>query len=493
MSSQALHSHTGRLQASNPVEVMHLKCVTFRYNKEIDAVLSECNGVVCKGTVTIIQGRNGSGKSTLSRLLAGVMSEHEGMMEGQLLIAEQPKPLIGYIGGEAAQQFVIGVVEDELAFGPENLGLPIDEIDRRVERELKAVDMAAYRTARVEHLSGGQQQRVAAAAVWTMNPDILIVDDAWSSLDTEGRERFTEALYRWFTTSPHKALIVSTSRSAELNPTHALWDNAICWRLEAGHLYTSSELELFRDTAAPSISLNHAETIDYQETNCHQEGMEAPYLLELDRVAVGYRSGSTPLCDVSAGCRPGDGILLRGSNGTGKSTLLKLLCGFLRPLKGKVRISGKDLHRLHSYELAQLAGYVPQRAAASFMTERVIDECMEVYRELKLASPDAQEWSMDQLQRIQLDSFAELHPHDLSASAQRMLSMWIATVHRPQILLLDEPTAGLDEQAALDIVAWCQRERARGAIVIASTHDPLWFLDNSWQHWHIADGKVQWG
>lgn len=483
MSSNQSPIHAEHLQVLHNHEVMHLSCVTFRYNGESRSVLQACSGVVCKGDVTILTGHNGSGKSTLCRLLAGVLSAHEGTMEGKLLVASHPEPLIGYIGGEAAQQFVIGVVEDELAFGPENLGVSADEIHLRIERELAAVDMTAYRTARVEQLSGGQQQRIAAAAVWTMNPDILVVDDAWSSLDAEGRKRFTEALYRWFTASPDRTLLVATSRPAELSLEHPLWSKAVYWTLEGGHLHTSNQQPVM-GIAADGNYIDKAIMVENKPIN-------AVHRLELEQVSVAYRNGVAPLREVSAVCQAGDGILLCGSNGAGKSTLLKLLCGYLRPQKGRVIIDGQDLHRMRSHEWARLAGYVPQRAAASFITERVIDECREVYQELSLEASSADSWCSEQLQRIELAEFAELHPHDLSASAQRRLSMWIATIHQPRILLLDEPTAGLDEHAAAEVIAWCQRERERGAIVMAASHDPLWLQDTHWQHWVVADGRIQ--
>lgn len=472
------------LQVLPTREVMHLSGMTFCYKGESKAALQSISGVVHKGDVIILTGRNGSGKSTLCRLLAGVMSAHEGAVKGKLVIAyESMESVIGYIGGEAAEQFVIGVVEDELAFGPENLGVPADEINRRVERELTAVEMNDYRTARVEHLSGGQQQRIAAAAVWTMNPDILVVDDAWSSLDTIGRTRFTEALYRWYTASPHRTLLVSTSRPVELSLAHPLWDRAIYWTLEDGVLLSSYQLPAANPRATVAA---YNPTLVLEKKTVHTASQ-----LHIDQVCVEYRNGAAPLRNVSAACQAGAGILLCGSNGAGKSTLLKLLCGYLRPQQGRVILNGQELHRLRSYELARLTGYVPQRAAASFLTERVVDECMEVYRELALCAPSSDSWCQEQLQRIGLASCAELHPHDLSASAQRKLSLWMATVHQPCLLLLDEPTAGLDEAAAAEVIVWCQRERERGAIVIAASHDPLWLSDDNWQHWVVAAGAIQ--
>ncbi|MGZ9585433.1 ATP-binding cassette domain-containing protein [Paenibacillus marinisediminis] len=487
-----------RLHTDANKKVMHLSCVTFSYVGETSAVLDCCSGVVWEGTVVMISGRNGSGKSTLCRLLADLMTPQDGMMSGELLRGDDPKPLIGYIGGELAQQFVIGVVEDELAFGPENLGLARDEIGRRVERELHAVNMVRYLDKRVEHLSGGQQQRVAAAAVWTMEPEVLIIDDAWSALDADGRVRFTDAVYRWYNEghndpsgSRARTLIVSTARKSELDASHPLWERAEHWTLEDGRLHIPSNME----PASASAADVHNERLDAWDALMPSAAMTSDPagspVLEFSGVTARYRNGYIALRDASGLAMPGDGIILRGNNGAGKSSLLKVLSGALRQYKGTIHIHGQDLKRLKPHELAGLIGYVPQRAAASFMTERVIDECMDVYRELNISEIDGEAWCLEQLQAIGLRDFAHYHPHDLSVSLQRRLSLWIAAVHRPVLLLLDEPTAGLDEIAAREVIAWCNRERARGAAVIAVTHDPLWLGDAMWKQWHAENGSIQ--
>lgn len=504
-----------RSHLNGNLEVMHLSCVTFTYYGETNAVLRDCSGVVWEGEIIVISGGNGSGKSTLCRLLAGVMNPDAGTMMGELnrlsssSCLSSDAGIIGYIGGEAAEQFVIGIVEDELAFGPENLGLERVEISRRIERELNAVGMKSYRHAHVEQLSGGQQQRVAAAAVWTMEPDLLVIDDAWNALDSEGRTLFSDALYQWYINGDQQSpldcnltplakrprtLIVSTSRLSELDQEHPLWAKAEYWSLEQGKL-----LQTGRDGATTCKEHEHSAISEAKHQDCLAALSPVPLsvtfkqqtVLTLEQLHVQYRDGYKVLNNVNAQLQAGEGVVLRGSNGSGKSSLLKVLSGAIARYKGHIKLQSKEIEKLRDAELAKHIGYVSQRATNMFITGRVIDECMDRYEQLGIQICDSETWSLEQLEAIGLKEHAYMHPHDLSVSAQRMLSLWLATVHEPSLLLLDEPTAGLDECSALEVIAWCNRERRRGAAVIAATHDPLWLSDQGWKQWITERGTIR--
>lgn len=521
-------------------KVMRVERVTFTYVGERMPILHECSITIMQGSVHLVVGRNGSGKSTLCKLLAGLMHTHDGDLSGHIgwyesedqavtqevnedeqwttsnrsnvCLPPELSPVIGYIGGDASQQFVIGVVEDELAFGPENMGVDAAEIGHRIDAQLAALSMEPYRHAKVEKLSGGQQQRIAAASVWTMEPDVLIVDDAWSHLDAEGRRLFAASLYKWMypngERSATRTLWMTVPRLDAEDWQHPIWQHATCWQLDNGKLQkykpdgTTSRVDMSaaRGSEAEAVYPGSAQV------------RKLPVHVVLDAVSVRYSHGTEALRGVTAEVRGGQGILLTGANGAGKSTLFRVLTGALRGYRGSVLFNEHELRMMKAEPLAQYVGYAPQQAYASFITDQVWKECMAVWDSLDLAQQSsslnacsllepalstlsAKEWCHQQLVKLELLQEADRHPLDCSLSAQRKLSLFIATAHAPALILLDEPTAGLDLEAALDIISWCDRARANGAAVVVATHDTLWTAltegNSEWLNWNMHEGILR--
>nr|WP_275444663.1 ABC transporter ATP-binding protein [Paenibacillus sp. ACRRX] len=510
---------------------MRVERVTFTYVGERTPVLQECSITIKPGSVHLVVGRNGSGKTTLCKLLAGLMHEHDGSLSGHvgwleceegadssihgtgegeewkaskrssLCLPPELSPIIGYIGGDAAQQFVIGVVEDELAFGPENMGVDAEEIERRIDVQLTAVSMELYRQAKVERLSGGQQQRIAAASVWTMAPDVLIIDDAWSHLDAEGRGQFAASLYKWMypngERSATRTLWMTVPRIDTEDLQYPIWQQAACWELEDGKLQPYKSVAPVNRAHMATVSISEEEAASSRT----KEEQTMPVHVVLDSVSARYSHGPEALRSVTAEVRGGQGILLNGVNGAGKSTLFRVLTGALRGYRGSVLFNNCELRMMKAEQLARYVGYAPQQAYASFITDQVWKECMVVRDSLYNSgiildqTLSAEEWCRNQLLKLDMLHDAARHPHDCSLSAQRKLSLFIATAHAPAFILLDEPTAGLDLQAALDVMSWCDQARARGAAVVVATHDKIWTEAaqeySDWLNWKMHEGILR--
>ncbi len=497
-------------------EVIRLVRVTFAYVGEKAPIIRDCSFSLKNGDIHMIVGRNGSGKSTLAKLLAGLLQDHEGERTGEVL--RKDSLIAGYISADAVSQFVIGTVEDELAFGPENLGVNPQEINQRIEEQLAFFGMDAYRERHVDTLSGGEQQRVAAMSIWTMAPHLLIVDDAWSQLDVEGRRSFYAKLLQW-TESSGGALVLFTSRSIDTEEgeeASKLVRKAQTWHMENGKLTWLPEE--VRACDASGLTKEHGSRPLAEDdigdvsvgavgsSNVIDPMAEKNAVLYLDQVRARYRgAGQDALKQAEAALRSGECALLHGRNGAGKSTLFRLITGAMMPVEGRIYLCGEALRSMRGEKLAQTIGYAPQRAAASFLADSVWNEALMVCKAIQalpkerhpasmLACPAAESWAQAELRELGLLELANHHPQELSLAEQRKLALWIASAHEPALLLLDEPTSGLDLEAAEHVVRWCEAQRRRGAAILVITHDPLWEQvrsRHSYQSWKLENGVLQ--
>lgn len=419
------------IQQSN--EVMRAERVAFTYFGESKLALHSCSFCIQSGSVVLVAGGNGSGKTTLLKLMAGTMQSHEGQLQGEITYGmhqDGTAPMMGFILQEAKEQFVIGIVEDELAFAPENLGLPRKVIVNRVEEQLERADLRDLRLRQVQQLSGGEQQRTAVASVLTMEPDVLLIDDAWSQMDKESRNRLSEQLQAWH--GQGRTIILAVSRLDELA---AEWQHG--WIREA-HLLLLHNGRMVYDGKMPAYptgtGLNDqprmkddlrilklcreagivppqwgrsATTLDITiqapcgiqkdegEHFCHDRKIETYHRAACeDKVVLsvsnlnycyhrnadqnGKDSGTNALHKVSFQLKAGQCMLLTGVNGSGKSTLFRILTGSLLTrsgrIEGKIQIVGKAVSKLRTYELARLIGFAAQQPESGFFAASVQEE-----------------------------------------------------------------------------------------------------------------------
>ncbi|MGG4396333.1 ATP-binding cassette domain-containing protein [Paenibacillus thiaminolyticus] len=494
-------------------EVMRIERVTFTYLGAAEPALRDCSFTLHRGDIVYIAGANGSGKTTLCKLVAGVMQPHEGTLQGKASPPEgQPPAVTGLALQDADSQLIVGTVEDELAFAPENMGVPADEVMRRVEEQLDAFGLQALREAPITDLSGGEKQRTAIAAVKAMEPELLILDQAWSHLDAASRERLLQTLR-----AGQQAGRTVVLAGARLEDWIGQLPDVRLLLLEEGRIIfdgalqeaeAASALNKLRTSTAAWPSWQPIAVPDDRGSGviAHRAGQltgeqpgEAPILRVRD---VSFRYGKRrkdnaslnvrALREVSFELYPGQCMLLRGPNGAGKSTLFKLLTkGMPRQagrMSGEIRLAGKLLPRCSIYEAARLIGYVPQQPGAGLfghtVEEEVLDAAAMAWRSSRLTAPvppplaNREEFVAAMAEELLcatgLFRYRRRHPHDLPAGAIRLLSVALAGLHRPALLLLDEPTAGLDAGSAALIRDWCLAQAERGCGLIVITHDDIW-------------------
>lgn len=414
-------------------EVMRAERVAFTYFGESKPALHSCSFCIPSGSVVLVAGGNGSGKTTLLKLIAGAMQSHEGQLQGGIsygMHQDGTAPIMGFILQEAKEQFVIGIVEDELAFAPENLGLPRKVIVNRVEEQLDKADLRNLRLRQVQQLSGGEQQRTAVASVLTMDPDVLLIDDAWSQMDKESRNRLSEQLQAWH--GQGRTIILAVSRldelaaewqhgwirgahllllhngrkvydgkmpvyptGTDLNDQPCIEDDLRCLELccEAGIVPP----QWGRGAAASDITIQAPCGIqkDKRDHFCHDSKIEKDHRAECgDKVALsisnlsyryhpnavqyGKGSGTGALHKVSFQLKAGQCMLLTGVNGSGKSTLFRIITGGLLKrsgrIEGEIKIAGQAVSKLRTYELARLIGFAAQQPESGFFAASVQEE-----------------------------------------------------------------------------------------------------------------------
>ncbi|GAA1522872.1 ABC transporter ATP-binding protein [Nocardioides humi] len=503
--------------------MLELRAITLRYDDpETGSAATVLDGIdltVADGELVVLAGPTGVGKSTLLGVVAGLVPSYTGgTLTGDVLLdgtgivdrpARERAHAIGYVGQNPAAWFVTDTVEEELAFGMEQLGLPAPTMRRRVEETLDLLGIADLRHRDLRTLSGGQQQRVAIGAVLTTHPRLLVLDEPTSALDPTAAEDVLATLTRLVHDLGVSVLVAehrlervvpfadrlcllggdpARPGSARVgDPAEVLQDAPIAPPLvELGRLAGWRPLPLtVRDARrrAPDLRARLGDPP-------HRERVAAAGdpLVEVRRLVVAH--GRTPvLREVDLTLRPGTVTALMGRNGAGKSTLLWALQGRHAAGSGSVRVAGGDPASLTPEQRRATTGLVPQSPADLLYLETVAEECTAAD-----ASADAAAGTCaGLLERLAPGIDPDRHPRDLSEGQRLALAVAIVLTARPPVLLLDEPTRGLDYPAKRALAGLlrelAQEPGARRAVLVA-THDVEFVAQVADDLVVLAEGEV---
>ncbi len=403
-----------------------------------------------EGEVVALLGPSGSGKSSLLRALAGLVPHfHGGRFAGSVEVdgldtrVTRPADLAGTVATvfqDPEDQVVMGVVANEIAFGLENTGVPGPEIVPRVRSALDDVGARQLFDRRTATLSGGELQRVCLASALALRPRLLLLDEPTSQLDPHGAREFLDAV---------AALGCSTVLSEHrIERALELADRVVF--LEEGRVLLDAPVTHAREWLATNRA-RYAASTDRSDDGPGDEpaGARDP-VVSLDAVSFAY-DGAPVLEGVSLEVRAGEIVGLEGSNGSGKTTLAKLAAGLLEPAAGTVRRSGR-------------ATYLSQDPGRYLVKERVLDEvALGVHGDVGLARAALAEFG--------LAWAAENHPRDLSSGERERLGLAATAVSAPDLLVLDEPTRGVDPDRKAAIGDWLLARAAAGAAILVATHD----------------------
>ncbi len=430
------------------------------------------------GERVLLLGASGAGKSTLLHGFAGVLGgDEEGDAEGRLLIDEVPvtasRGSAGLVLQDPDSQVILARVGDDVAFGCENLGIPRDEIWRRVDAALEAVGLDVPLDRPTKALSGGQKQRLALAGALAMRPGLLLLDEPTANLDPDGVVEVRDAVERMLQTQRTTLIVVEHRLDVWL----PLIDRVIV--LGDGGVIADGRPEDV--LAAQGERLAAAGVWVPGRPPRHPAPPASPpgeALLTARDLAVARVRGTTVAAGIDVDVRAGSVLAITGPNGAGKSTLGLTLAGLLPPVAGTVMASDRlaagaaaQPIRWTSRELLTRVGTVFQEPEHQLLATTVQDELAIGARSMGLSDAEIAARSDELLQRLRLDRLAKANPYTLSGGEKRRLTVAAALITRPRVLMLDEPTFGQDARTWQELVAILAALRDEGAALIAVTHD----------------------
>ena len=414
-----------------------------------------------RGEIVALLGPSGSGKSTLLRALSGLVPHfHGGRFGGRVVVAgidtrvARPAELAGRVATvfqDPEDQVVMSAVANEVAFGLENLGTPPREIWPRVERALAAVDAPHLAGRRLAELSGGELQRVCLASALALEPELLLLDEPTSQLDPAAAELFLEAVVRLDAT-----VVLSEQRvgQAVALATRVLYveggrllldappDRALDW--------LSSNRPQWAEACVDSTQARVEAAASPAAADACVEATQSP-VVRLEGVSFGYRPALPVVDAADLEVRRGEVVVLEGLSGAGKTTLAKLAAGLLEPQAGRVVRNGR-------------AGYLSQDPGRYLVKETVVEE-------VAFGVGGDRARGRAALDTVGLAWAAARHPRDLSSGERERLGIAAVAVAEPDLLVLDEPTRGLDPERRAALGGFLLEYASRGRGVLVATHD----------------------
>lgn len=471
--------------------------VTITYPEAEAPTLVDVSFEVPEGELCLVVGVTGSGKSTLLRAVNGLVPRFSGgvlagsvVIDGKSTADLPPRDLadvVGVVGQDPAAGFVTDYVEDELAYAMENLGVAPEIMRRRVEDILDLLGLHEIRYRPLASLSGGQQQRVAIGAVLTAGPRVLVLDEPTSALDPAAAEEVLAALTRLV----HDLGITVLIAEHRLERVVQYADRIVMVPGDGRPVIVGTPAEVFGQSsvAPPVVELGRLagwsplplsvrdarrlagplrERLAEVELSAFRRtpGVAGDVVAITDGLQASY-GPVTALRGINLQFRAGEVVALMGRNGAGKSTFLNHLVGLREPASGTVRVMGAEPHRLSAHDVVRVAGLVPQDSGVLLYHDTVAAECSASDRDAGLIAGTTR----SVLDQIVPDIKATAHPRDLSEGQRLGLALSIVLASEPPLLLLDEPTRGLDYGAKQRLVEVLGRLAAEGHAVVIATHD----------------------
>jgi energy-coupling factor transporter ATP-binding protein EcfA2 len=475
------------------VAYAEIKNLTFQYPNETKPALSSVSLAIPKGQFVVLAGRSGSGKTTLLRHLKKELQpigrcSGEVLYEGQHvqeLSPMQSAQEIGMVFQNPENQLVMDTVIQELAFSLENLGYDTSTIQKRIAELISFLGFQDLLHRSVHTLSGGQKQLVNLAAVLILQPRLLLLDEPTAQLDPIAAKEFLTLLKRiheelgiTIIMSEHRLddVLPLADRLVFMENGSVLYDAppvevmAYLWERNELRLYLPQIPRLFLEwgVTVPPLTVRDGQRILPNLTPVQSsvyERKKRNVLLEAKGIYFQYeKNGALILQNLSLAIQKGEWVSLVGKNGTGKSTLLTVLAGLRSIRRGKLLWEGKQLHKTD----AQI-GYVSQQPSYHFTQDTVWEELFLQAQELGYKQPEEVVTAL--LSRFHIEGTKRRHPHDCSGGEQQLLAICSVLLQRPKLLILDEPTKGLDPEKKEELAKQLSQLQNEGTTIMMATHD----------------------
>lgn len=503
---------------------IEIKNLSYYYPETREAALKNISAVIPEGQFVLVTGLSGSGKSTLLRAIGGVVPGHyRGKYDGAVLIdgkpvaASQRRWVAGKVGmlfQDPESQIIMNRVESEIVFGMENLAVDPRVMRRRAAEICASLNLTPYLQRGIPQLSGGEKQKIAMASILAMQPEILVVDEPTSQLDPCAAEEIFNVLRRLneengitvmmvehrlerclhladrFMVMENGALVCDTSDSSEIAGWAQRYQPMLLPPVprlfaEAGFASVPMTVKQGRKQMASIITSKLSASSPLLIKN--SESRKGETLLQLDKVCFTYPDGTEVLKQISLEIARGSFTAVIGSNGAGKTTLLKTINGLLRPGRGRIFLGGEETARHSVEQLAQTVGYLSQYPGDYLFLPTVREELEFTAANLELE----EQVDIDAvIRKFDLLPFAGENPRDLSAGERQRVALASVLISSPALILLDEPTRGLDYRYKEELGRMLVALQQEGTTLLIVSHDMEFISEYAENIVWISEGEI---
>lgn len=519
------------------MNILEVNKLSFSYPGSDVKALSDLNFQVNRGDFVLLCGPSGCGKSTLLRQMKPAMTPY-GVMEGEIffqgkmlqrLSAREKASQIGYVGQNPEDQIVTNKVWHEMAFGLENLGLPNDVMMRRIAEVSQFFGIQQWFDRDTSSLSGGEKQLLNLASIMAMQPELLLLDEPTSQLDPIAASDFLHMLSRINRELGTTIIICEHHLEEIFGLVHRVLmmekgsviyfdePRQVARRLCGGNnaLYeglpsalrvsvglgdeagvetlplTVGEGRAWLDEylAGKTVSGADEKAAGFDEQNGFRK---SKYVIRGKHLSFGYEeSNKRILQDCSINVKEGEWFCLLGGNGTGKSTLLKVLCQSLRHQDGSLEILGSKVRKEKDVPLGyEKMVLLPQNPKALFTEITVQEELEEALAGIRHEESHSKDLAQEMMAQIGLQGMEKQHPYDLSGGQQQMLALGKLLLLKPRVLLMDEPTKGLDPERKQGLGKFLQELCDTGVTIFMVSHDVEFCAEFAGQCGMLFSGRI---
>jgi len=508
--------------------LINIENFTFYYGDSEKPALKNINLQIKDGEFILITGPSGGGKSSLCRCFNGLIPHFYGgrvtgnvAVQGTDVISHSTKELatkVGMIFQDPENQLVAMDVEREIAFGLENLAFPKMLIAKRLEESLDTLGISALRHRQVHELSGGEKQKVAIASVLALHPGILVLDEPTSELDPKSAEevlsvveRLNDELgltvilieHRLDRVAQHVDRLIMMSHGeviADGDPRQVLSSKK---PVEIG-VGVPPITKLVQGMRERGINIDKT-PLTVKEGRTMLEGVfqkasgqiprrnkndDGEPIIEIRKLWHVYPTGVTALKDISIKVCEGEFVAIMGRNASGKTTLVKHISGLLRPTKGMVLVDGIDTRRATIAELAKKVGFVFQNPNDHLFADTVEEEIAFTLKNLGGNGGEVKSRVDEILERFNIKEYRKQYPRYLSGGEKQRIALASVIIAQPRVLILDEPTRGMDYGLKSQLMAFLNEYRSQGNTVILVTHDVEMVAEHADRVILMSEGKV---
>lgn len=510
--------------------IVAIQDLHYRYRGQTEMALDGVSLSLEKGESLVLMGPSEAGKSTLAATINGLIPHfHVGKMTGEVVVMErntrehtvaQMAEIVGMVFQDFEAQLFSTNVELEVAFGPENFAVEREEIGRRINEFLNYVGLDAFRNRPPSTLSGGQKQKLAIASVLALKPTVLVMDEPTTDLDPISKEGIFEITHRLVENEDMTLLIVEheTEEALYANRVALIKDGKLVKVGPAREVLAEVDLmeglglmplgipRFFKSMGAAARPLTPDEGLRaFAESGWKISDEKYAAVVARDKAALAnltkpliqcrdlahvYKNEVRALDGVSLEIFEGDMVAIVGQNGSGKTTLVKHFNGLLMPTSGEILVNGQPTAKQGVFNLGQKVGYVFQNPDYQIFSETVFEEVAFSPRLRKLPEEQVKERVSEALAAVGLAGAEEEDPFSLTKSGRQRVAVASVLAARPDVLILDEPTTGLDYAEQRSMMDMVRSLNEHGSTIIFVTHHMWVVAEYARRVFVMKDGKL---